>query len=109
MPRSQALAYNVDHLETAAEHWNRVADHRESTFADVRIRAHSLNWTGAGADALHEHVESDLQKAVFSADNLREAASIARSSAGDLDSLHRRLLYNLEDVQNDGFVVGEDY
>jgi hypothetical protein len=50
MPLSQALAYNVEHLETAAEHWTKVADHRESTFADVRNRAHSIDWTGAGAD-----------------------------------------------------------
>jgi hypothetical protein len=109
MPLSQALAYNVEHLETAAEHWTKVADHRESTFADVRNRAHSIDWTGAGADAMHEHIGRDFQKAISSADDLREAAGIARSSAGNLDSLHRRLLYNIEDVQNDGFVVTEDY
>jgi broad specificity phosphatase PhoE len=109
MPLSQALVYNVDHLATAAEHWTKVADHRESTFADVRNQARSLNWEGAAADAMREHVEWDLQKAAFSADDLREAASIARSSAGDLKSLHRHLLSNLEDVQNDGFDVGEDY
>jgi len=109
MPLSEALAYNVDHLDSAAEHWTKVADHRESTYADVRNRAHGLDWTGDGADAMHDHVDWDFQKAKFSAEDLRDAAGIARSSAGDLHSLHRRLRDNLDDVRNDGFVVGEDY
>lgn len=109
MPLSQVLAYNVEHLEEAAEHWNKVADHRESTFAEVRNRAHSITWEGLSADAMHEHVGRDLQKAVFTADDLRGAAMMARTGASDLYSMHSRLLYNLEDVTAAGFSVAEDY
>lgn len=106
---SQATAYNVDHFETAADHWTAVADHRETTFAEVRDRAFRVTWEGISADAMHEHVQGDLRTAAASADDLREAARLSRSEAGNCDSVHRRLMYNLQDVREAGFYVAEDY
>lgn len=85
MTLSQVRAYSTTHLTEAAAHWSGLADHRESTFAAVRNRAHTLNWTGDGADALRGHVEMDYRHAVDSANTLRTAANIATTGADDLD------------------------
>ena len=42
------------------------------------------------------------------ADQLRDAAKIARRGAGDIDAAKRRVLYGVEDAHNAGFMVGED-
>jgi hypothetical protein len=109
MPLPQVLAYNVTHLETAADHWEAVADHREETYAEVNNRARTVTWEGMSADAMHEHVGRDFNTAIQSANALRSAANQARRAASDLYSQHSRIIYNLEDVQADGFAVGPDY
>lgn len=109
MSLTEVRAYTTTHLAEAAEHWNALADHRESIFGDAYDRARSLSWEGEGAEALREHLEWDYRKAKGSADDLREAANIARAGAGDLDYMHRRVLDKLSEADEAGFAVGEDW
>jgi hypothetical protein len=104
MPLSEVLAYRTtEDFITAAEHLEAVAAHRESTFFDVRDRAMRVEWEGVSADAMHEQMRWDSQHAAHSADDLREAARVARSGASDVDYAHRRMLYMLQDVQDDEY------
>jgi hypothetical protein len=110
MPLSEVFSYRTtEDFITAAEHLEAVAAHRESTFFDVRDRALRVKWEGVSADAVHEQMQWDSQHAAHSADDLREAARVARSGASDVDYAHRRMLYMLQDVQDDGYSVAEGY
>jgi hypothetical protein len=108
MPLSQVLSYNTGHLIDAAAHWQGLADQREEVFAGVQNTALTLPWEGAAADALHERTQGDYRTAMNSADNLRQAASIAQNGASTLDQMHSRVLYTLQDAQADGFTATED-
>lgn len=108
MPLSQVLAYNTTHLIDASAHWQVLADQREEVFGAVHNEARILPWEGLGADALHQRTGADYNTALNSADNLRQAASIARDGASTLDQMHSRVMYTLEDAQADGFAPTEE-
>ena len=107
MPLSQVLAYNTEHLVDAAAHWQGLADQREEVFATVRNEAFTLPWDGLAADATHQRTQADHSTAMQSAENLRQAAMIAKDGASTLDQMHSRVLYTLEDAQADGFAPTE--
>ncbi|WP_139329737.1 hypothetical protein [Mycobacterium sp. IS-2888] len=71
-------------------------------------QSQGLDWEGQGRDALVERVTADKATVIGRADQLREAATIARRGAGDISAAQRRVLYSVEDAHNAGFVVGED-
>jgi hypothetical protein len=105
---SSIQAWDVQHLTDAAEHWEGTADRWESVSLQVWQQSHSLNWEGQARDALIERVTSDKTTIISKADQLREAAAIARSGASDISSAQRRVLYAVEDAHRGGFAVGED-
>jgi hypothetical protein len=106
--RSQVEAYTADHLVDAAEYWGQLADRWEDAHWQVRNQAHSLDWEGSGGDALRARTVSDHAVASGKADQLREAATIARRGAGDVSAAQRRVMYAVQDAQNSGFSVGQD-
>jgi hypothetical protein len=106
--RSSIQAWDVQHLTDAADHWEGTADRWETASLQVWQESHGLNWEGQAREALVERVTNDKTIVMSKADQLREAASIARQGAGDIGAAQRRVLYAMEDAHNAGFLVGED-
>jgi hypothetical protein len=106
---SLALSYDTTHFIDAAAHWEDLADRWAFTYGQVHAEAQGLPWEGLGAEALHERIGSDHRIASAGAESLRAAAKIARQEAPNLNAMHRHLLYSLEDAQQAGFNVGEDW
>lgn len=105
---SSIQAWDVDHLTDAADHWEGTADRWENVSLQVWQQSHGLDWEGQARDALVERTTADKTKIVGKADQLRDAAKIARRGAGDIDAAKRRVLYAVEDAHNAGFTVGQD-
>lgn len=105
---SQIRAWSTEHLIDAASYWTQTADHWEDAFLTMRNQAQSITWHGAGGDALRQRTGADLSVVSGNADQLRQAAGIARNGASDISAAQRRVLYGVEDAQNAGFTVGED-
>jgi hypothetical protein len=105
---SQIRAWSTEHLINAANYWTRTADQWEDVFLQMRNQSYSLSWQGAGGDALRQRTGADLPVVSGKADQLRQAAEIARNGASDISAAQRRVLYAVEDAQNAGFNVGED-
>ncbi len=105
---SQIRAWSTEHLIDAAGYWTQTADRWEDAFLTMRNQAHSITWHGAGGDGLRQRTGADLSVVSGKADQLRQAAGIARSGASDISAAQRRVLYGVEDAQDAGFTVGED-
>lgn len=93
----------------AATYWTATADQWEDVFLQMRNQSHTLVWDGAGGDALRERTGTDFAIVSAKADQLRQASRIARDGAGTIGAAQRRVLYAVEDAQNAGFAVGEDF
>ncbi|WP_406816741.1 hypothetical protein [Mycobacterium sp. M23085] len=105
---SQIQAWSTEHLIDAAAYWTQTADRWEDAFLTMRNQAQSIIWHGAGGDALRQRTAADVSVVSGKADQLRQAAGIARNGASDISAAQRRVLYGVEDAQNTGFTVGED-
>lgn len=105
---SQIEAWSTEHLIDAAAYWTQTADRWEDAFLTMRNQAQSITWHGAGGDALRQRTGADVSVVSGKADQLRQAAGIARNGASDISAAQRRVLYGVEDAQNAGFTVGED-
>lgn len=105
---SSIQAWDVDHLTEAAHHWDGTADRWEAVSAQVWQQSHGLDWAGQARDALVERTTADKTVVIGKADQLRQAAKIARRGAGDIDAAKRRVLYAVADAHNAGFNVAED-
>ncbi|GAB7145263.1 hypothetical protein LRC484719_38640 [Mycobacterium riyadhense] len=68
----------------------------------------SVDWQGEAADALRSATHADMLTASAVADQLHEAAKVARSGASDLYAARSRVRYAVEDARAAGFDVGED-
>jgi len=106
---SQIKAWEVTHLTEAADHWTGTADRWHSAFAEAHEQAHAVSWEGYGAEALRERAIADKAHVTSKADQLREAASVARHGAGAISAAQQRVLYAVEDAQNAGFRVEDDF
>lgn len=105
---SQIRGWSTEHLTSAAGYWNKTADQWEEAFLTMRNQSHTMVWKGAGGDALRQRTGSDYNLVSGKADQLRQAAGVARSGASDITSAKRSALNAVEDAQNAGFHVGED-
>ncbi|WP_459971763.1 C2 family cysteine protease [Mycobacterium sp. MUNTM1] len=105
---SQIQAWDTQHLVDAAAYWNKIADHWEDVFLQVRNQSVSLPWRGAGGEALRQRTGADLPIVSRHADQLREAAAIARNGAGDVSAAQQRVLFAVATAENAGFNVAED-
>ncbi|SPM43627.1 transmembrane protein [Mycobacterium numidiamassiliense] len=105
---SQLESWDTDHLINAATYWTTTANKWEDTFAQVRIQSQTMGWDGQGGDALRARTGADLTSVTTQADQLRNAAQVARTGASNISAAQRQALYAVEDAQNAGFQVGED-
>lgn len=105
---SQIKSWDVDHLTAAASYWSATADSWDKVFNEVWQQSYAVNWEGQGAAALQDRTSADKSLVGLKADQLRQAAAIAKKGAGDINAAQRRVLYAVEDVSNAGFAVGED-
>lgn len=105
---SQIRAWSTEHLIDAATYWAQTADHWEDVFLTIRNQSHAINWSGAGGDGLRGRAAADLSIVSGKADQLRQAAGIARNGASDISATQRRVLYAVDDAESAGFSVGED-
>lgn len=105
---SQIRAWSTEHLTNAAGYWTQTADRWEDAFLTMRNQSHAITWHGAGGDALRQRSGVDLSFVSGKADQLRQAAQVARAGASDISAAKRSALYAVEDAQNTGFDVGED-
>jgi hypothetical protein len=106
---SEVRAYTTDHLTDAAQYWEHIADRWEDTTWAVNNQALALDWEGQGYEALKARTNADHLATARHAEKLRDAAGIARNAASGLDAAQRRVLYAVEDAENDGYRVGDDY
>lgn len=105
---SQIHAWDTEHLITAATYWNKTADRWEDVFIQMRNRSHTILWEGAGGEALRQRTGADLTIVSAKADQLRQAARIARDGAGTIGTAQRRVIYAIDDARGAGFKVDED-
>nr|WP_244232488.1 hypothetical protein [Mycobacterium innocens] len=68
----------------------------------------AVDWRGAAADTLRTETHSDMLTTSAVADQLHEAAKVARSGASDLYAARSRVRYAVQDARAAGFDVGED-
>ncbi len=104
----QLQAWDTDHLINAADYWTATANHWEDSFTLVRNQSHTMGWDGMGGDALRTRTGGDLTTVVSKADQLRNAAHIARTGASNISVAQRQAVYAIEDAENAGFHVNED-
>lgn len=105
---SQLQAWDTEHLVDAAHYWSRAADLWEDVFLQMRNQSHTIVWDGAGGEALRARTGGDLVIVTAKADQLRQAAVIAREGAGTIGAAQRRVIYAVQDANDAGFNVGED-
>jgi hypothetical protein len=104
---TQIRTWSTEHLVEAASYWNNTANQWEDAFLQMRNQSYAIAWQGAGGDGLRLRTGADLSIVSGKADQLRQAAEIARNGASDISAAQRRVLYAVEDAQNAGFNVGE--
>jgi hypothetical protein len=105
---SQLMAWPTEHLTDAAGHWEAVAERNYGVANQIWQDASSVDWQGTAADALRAASHSDMLATSAAADQLQNAAKVARSGATDLYGARSRLLYAIEDAQTAGFDVDEE-
>lgn len=105
---SQLLAWPTEHLTEAAEYWQTVGARSYAVASQVWRDAVSVDWRGEAADALHTATHADMMTTSAVADQLHEAATVARTGASDLYTARSRMEYAVDDARTAGFDVGED-
>jgi hypothetical protein len=105
---SQLLAWPTEHLTEAAEHWEAIGARSYAVANQVWGDALSVDWQGEAADALHTETHADMTTTSAVADQLHEAATVARSGASDLYAARSRMGFAVDDAGTAGFDVGED-
>ncbi|MBV9321826.1 MAG: hypothetical protein JO106_18285, partial [Mycobacterium sp.] len=105
---SQLLAWPTEHLTEAADFWEATGGRCFAVANQVWRDALSVDWQGEAAEALRGATHADMVTTSAVADQLQEAAKVARSGASDLYAARSRVRYAVEDARAAGFVVGED-
>lgn len=105
---SQLLAWPTEHLTEAADHWEAVGGRSYGVAHQVWRDSLSVDWQGQAADALRASTHADMLTTSAVADQLHEAARVARNGASDLHAARSRMRYAVKDARASGFDVGED-
>lgn len=80
-------------VDRAASYWNTTADRWEDAFLTMRNHSHTNTRQGDGGDGLRQRTTADLTTVSGKADQLRQAAGIARNGASDISAAQRSVLY----------------
>lgn len=105
---STLLGWPVEHLTEGAEHWDAVAERSYGVASTVWQETLTADWQGLTADQLRAATHADLGTTSAVADQLHEAAKLARAGASDLSAARSRLRYAVADARAAAFDVGED-
>ncbi len=105
---SELLAWPTDHLTQAASHWEAVGRRCYGVASRVWQDSLSVDWQGHAADKLRVATYADMMTTSAVADQLHEAAKVARGGASDLYAARSRVRYIVEDARTAGFFVAED-
>ncbi len=106
---AELLSWGAEHLTEGAEYWERTADRWDSAFAEVEQQIRASGWEGKAFDAATERAYVDKVKVGNVAEDLREGARTARQGASDVLAARSRLQCIVEDTQDAGFDVYDDY
>jgi len=109
---SQVRGWGTAHLTEAATQWTTTATLWEDTFTEVATQMNhpgGAPWEGIAAEAAQHRAYTDRLKVVGLADQLHEAARIARTGATQIDEARRLVLRTVESAEAAGFTVGEDF
>lgn len=109
---SQVRAWDTAHLADAAGHWTATATVWEDVFTKLAASANNpggVPWEGRAAEAAQSRAHSDRMTVIGLADQLHDAAAIARAGAWEIAEARRRALRLVDAAQEAGFVVGEDF
>lgn len=108
---SQILAWDVEHLASASADWDATARHWEDIFDGIHrgmLAPGGTAWEGDAADAAQERSFGDLVTVRGLSESLREAATVARRGADQLDYLKRQAIESINEAHEQGFTVGQD-
>jgi hypothetical protein len=101
--------YSPTYLTETADHLGSQADRVEGVFARAHNQVASITWEGAAGDAAREHYAGDAMTVFSHADVLRETAQTANRSAETLGNAKTEVMAEVEQAQQDGFTVDEDF
>lgn len=105
---SELLAWPIEHLTEAADHWQSVGGLCYRVASRVWQDSLLVDWQGKAADKLRTGTHADMMTTSAVADQLHEAAKVARGGASDLYAARSRVRYAVEDARAAGFEVGQD-
>lgn len=77
---SALLAWPTEHLTEAADYWQTIGGRCYGVANHVWRDALSVDWQGAGAEALRAATHADMLTTSAVADQLQSAANVARSA-----------------------------
>jgi hypothetical protein len=106
---SVLMAWPTEHLTEAADYWETMGGRCYGVANQVWRDALAGDWQGAAADSLRSATHADMLTTSAVADQLHEAAKVARSGASDLYAARSRVRYAVEDAHTAGFEVSEDF
>ncbi len=109
---SQVRVWDVAHLTDAAAHWTKTATVWEEAFGHVSshiARPGGTPWEGVAAQGAQHRAYADRLVVTGLADQLFEAAAVARRGADQIEYAQRRVLDAVNLAGQWGFTVGEDF
>ena len=109
---SQVCGWGTAHLTEAARQWTTTATVWEDAFTEVATQiTHpgGVLWEGVAAESAQHGAYTDRLLVVGLADQLHDAARIARTGAMQIDEARRLALRTVESAESAGFTVGEDF
>lgn len=109
--RSRIENWDVGHLEQAASDWTTSAGRWEAQFGTLHRQTMSPGdtvWEGSAADAAQHRTYADLVKVRRAAENLRNAADVARRGADLLVDARFNVLKAVAAAEKSGLIVAED-
>jgi hypothetical protein len=108
---SQIHAWDTEHLQAAANHWESRAQTWQDAYDAVYREVPSPGgtpWEGRAADMAITHVGNDRLRVIGAADMLYDASAVARSGADELSFAKQQALDSINAAQAQGFNIGED-
>jgi hypothetical protein len=109
---SAVRSWDTDHLTDAATHWTNTATVWEDAFDNVFQQVPAPGgtpWRGDAAEAARLRAGTDRVKVIGVADELRAAATIARTGADELHTAKHAVLSAVAATESAHFTVGEDF
>ncbi|OMC08593.1 MULTISPECIES: hypothetical protein [unclassified Mycobacterium] len=106
---SKLLDWPTEHLTQAADSWTSTGNQWDEVFTQIWRDSVAVEWSGHAAEALHGRTAGDKAKVSGLVEQLHTAATVARTGASELYAARSRVRYAVEDAEDAGFEVGDDF